>query len=83
MTGALKKEPPNKGDVHCLNMFITVVLQDLVHRTRIPMMSFTLKSHTVCRSIDTPQAMEFLCLDNLLQQKCSYIVSYGFLSVKM
>lgn len=78
MEGALKRNPPSKRDVQYMNMLITVVLQDLVNRTRIPMMHCTLKSHTVCRSVDTPQAMEFLCLDNLLQHKCLYIVSNEF-----
>lgn len=68
------------------SMFITVLLQDLVNRIRIPMMHCAPKSHTVCRSVDTSQAVEFLCLDILLQQKCLYLVSNGFsgfFSVKM
>lgn len=88
MEGCLKNDPPPKLErctvcVQYVNMFITVVSQDLVNQTRIPMMPCGLKSHTVCRCVDILQAMEFLCLDNLLQQKCLYLVSYGFLSVIM
>lgn len=84
MTSALKKEePPDSRDVQYLNTLITAVAHDRVNRTGIPRMHFTLKSHTVCGSVDTPQAMEILCLDNLLQQKCLFLVSNGFFSVKM
>lgn len=55
------------------SIFITAVLQDLVNH--IPMMHCTLKSQTVCSDADTSQAMEFLCIDILLQQKCLYLVS--------
>lgn len=58
------------------SIFITAVLQDLVNH--IPMMHCTLKSQTVCSGADTSQAMEFLCIDILLQQKCLYLVSNGF-----
>jgi len=78
MEGALKRNPDIREMY--LNMFVKVIFQELVIRTRIPMMHYTLKSRTVCRSINTPSNRG---VPVYFKQKCSYLVSYGFLSVKM